>query len=345
MYELINVRQNGGANRLPCVGSTLVLIIALLPKFVNDFAGDAAKAANINSNSCSEKCDKGAKGCCCMQKMVYACLCLLLMIGLLSGCADNQSDKQGTNGEENRLAEIVRLTESVTADLQSGDVVDIEATPELKLCFWEAANMDLWYHLPEFAEGEAPAYMSEYWYLVLTDNVVGLDENGYYIYDEERWETVPEGSEFGSCGCPMIPAEDAAAFVQRHFGDMELVIADRAHKMYDYDGEYYFAQLDGDFPQAFFDLQTLAAEKCADGRMIYTAVLNEYANLGYSEKAEAAIGEYMAERNEELTWYQAVTDMVLTGETSKFEADEKLTVKFYIDEETGDTVYLAVDWA
>ncbi len=38
--------QNGGANRLPCVDSTLGAIIAPLPKFVNNFAGKALLRPN-----------------------------------------------------------------------------------------------------------------------------------------------------------------------------------------------------------------------------------------------------------------------------------------------------------
>lgn len=274
-----------------------------------------------------------------MKKKMWPLFVMVLLVGLLAGCSGGEEQKIA----DNRLAEVVSLTEEGAADLQVGEVTDIALTPELKLCFWETGNMDMWFHLPEFAEGEQPQDLADYWYLVLTDNVIGLDENGYLVSDD-CWAEVPEGSELGSVGMPMIPAADVNDFVQRHFGDVALQVADHAHRMYDFDGEYYYAYMDGSWPQGLFDLRKLTAEKRDDGRVVYTAKLDVYSNLAYSEKADEAIGAYMAESTEELTWYGAVTQMVLAGETKSFGVDEKLTVKFYIDEETGETVYLAVDW-
>lgn len=277
------------------------------------------------------------------MKCLLLVLVMVLALGLLAGCND---DAQGGNvgaGEVNRLAEVVSLTADATANLQAGDVADIEVTPELKLCFWETGNMDMWFHLPEFDEGEQPTDLADYWYLVRTDNVTGLDENGYLVSDD-RWAEVPEGSELGTVGMPMIPVADVNDFVQRHFGDVELQIAAHAHKMYDFDGEYLYAYMDGSLPQGLFDLKKLTAEKRDDGKVVYTARLAEYTNLPYSEQAYTAIGAHMAASAEELTWYAAVTEMVLAWDTAAFKADGELTVKFYIDGDTSDTVYLAADW-
>lgn len=263
---------------------------------------------------------------------------LVLMLLMLVGCGEE------TKQADNRLAEVVTLTDSATAALQAGDVAEIGISPELKLCFLENANMDMWFHLPEFTEGEQPQDLADYWYLVRVDNVTGLDENGYFVVDEERWQTVPEGSELGFVGMPMISAEYANDFVRRHFGAVELQIADHEHKMYDFDGEYLYAYMDGGFPTVFFDLQSLTAERQESGRVVYTAKLDEYGDLAYSEKADKAIAAYMEESEQELTWYQAVSEMMMNDETAAFGTDEELTVRFYIDEETGDTVYLAVDW-
>lgn len=258
-----------------------------------------------------------------MKKMMYACLCLLLMMGLLAGCNDDAQGGEGA-GETNRLAEIVELTDNETAALQAGETTDIEITPELKLCFWEAANMDMWFHLPEFVEGEQPTDLADYWYLVLTDNVTGLDEGGWLLRDD-RWEEVPDGSEYGWPGCAMIPVGDVQSFVRRHFGDVELRIADHSHKMYDFDGEYLYQYMDGSLPQGLFALQALTAEKYEDGRVVYEAKLVSY-------------------EPGELDGYQLITDAVINGKTDGFGVDEELTVRFYIDEETCDTVYLAVAW-
>lgn len=255
-----------------------------------------------------------------MKKMMWSLFVMVLLVGLLAGCSGGEEQKIA----DNRLTEVVSLAEEGTAALQAGETTDIEITPELKLCFWEAANMDIWFRLPEFAEGEQPQDLADYWYLVLTDNVIGLDENGYLVSDE-RWAEVPEGSELGSVGMPMIPAADVQSFVQRHFGNVELRIADHSHKMYDFDGEYYYAYMDGSLPQGLFDLQKLTAEKRDDGRVVYTAKLVSY-------------------EPDELDGYQLITDAVINGKTDGFGVDEELAVRFYIDEETCDTVYLAVDW-
>lgn len=278
-----------------------------------------------------------------MKKMKCLLLVMVLALGLLAGCNDDAQGGKVGAGEANRLAEVVSLTADATADLQAGDVADIDVTPELKLCFWETGNMDMWFHLPEFAEGEQLTNLAAYWYLLLTDNVTGLDENGYLMSDD-RWAEVPEGCELGTVGMPMIPVADVNDFVQRHFGDVELQIADHARKMYDFDGEYCYACMDGSLPQGLFDLKKLTAEKRDDGRVVYTAKLAEYTNLPYSEEADTAIGAYMAKSAEELTWYSAVTEMVQAWDTAAFKADEELTLRFYIDEDTCDTVYLAADW-
>lgn len=280
-----------------------------------------------------------------MKKMKWLVLVLLLAVGLLAGCDDDAQGGQVGSGEVNRLAEIVTLTDSATADLQPGDVANIEITPEMKLCFWETANMDLWYHLPEFAEGEQPTDVSAYWFMLLADKVTSLDGFGYWIYDgEDLWDEVPEGSEYGWVGCPMIAKADVDKFVRAHFGDVQLNHGESVPRMYDFDGEYYYGQMDGSFPTGLFGLRELTAEKRDDGKVVYTARLQEYVDGAYDGGTRDALAaEYGDVEN--LNTYQAMTEMLLAGKTEGFAGAKELIVKFYIDKDTRDTVYLAVDWA
>lgn len=280
-----------------------------------------------------------------MKKMKCLVLVLLLAVGLLAGCDDDVQNGKTDAGETNRLAEIVELTESATADLQTGDVADIEITPEMKLCFWEAGNMDLWYHLPEFAEGEQPTDVSSYWFMLLADKVTGLDGFGYWIYDgEDLWDEVLEGSEYGWVGCPMIAKADVDKFVRAHFGDVQLNHGESVPRMYDFDGEYYYGQMDGAFPTGLFGLQELTAEKREDGKVVYTARLTEYEDGAYEGGTRDALAAEYGDV-ESLNTYQAMTEMLLAGKTDGFTECSRLTVKFYIDEDSCDTVYLAADWA
>lgn len=277
-----------------------------------------------------------------MKKMKWLALVLMLAVGLLAGCNDDtQSGNVGT-GEVNRLAEVVSLTEEETADLQVGEVADIEVTPELKLCFWETGNMDMWAHLPEFAEGEQPTDVSAYWFMVLTDDVIGLDEAGWLVRDD-RWAEVPVGSEYGWPGCAMIAKADVDDFVYAHFGDVQLNHGESVPKIYDFDGKTYYGQMDGGLPKGLFGLRELTAEKREDGKVVYTARLWEYVDGAYDGRTRDALAAEYGDV-EDLNVYKAMTEMLLAGKTDDFAVDKDLTVKFYIDGDTGDTVYLAVDW-
>lgn len=278
-----------------------------------------------------------------MKKMRGFVWVLLLAAALLLGGCTGDDNKFGDDAD--RLSEIVTLTAKDVAALQPGDVADITVTPEMRLCVWEAANMDLWFHLPEFTESQQPTEVWNYWFLVMTDNVTGLDESGLWVTDSHRWPKVQADSEYGSVGMPIISKTEVDEFVKRHFGDVELKHEDGAPKMYDFDGENYYGLLDAGFPQGLFGLQALTVEKREDGIMAYEAKLVNYEQgPPYATQTTAALEAIYGDELAELNSYQLMTDAVINGKADGFGVDEELTVKFYIDE-TGHVVYLAVDRA
>ncbi len=271
-------------------------------------------------------------------------LILAVLLAALLCCFDCGCEQEGSSAESaaaNPLAAVSELTAAACADLQPGESTALDVTPELIKAFWDTARMDLWFHLPEFAEGEQPTDVASYWFLVLTDDVTGLDEYGYWVR-EQRWEENTSDT-YGMPGAAVIPKEEVDKFVHTHFGDVQLEHSGSEHKMFDFDGENYYDTPEGSFPVGYYGLTELAAERREDGRLVYTAVLNDYV-IGYDEgeaAVEAAYGEQIA--NNELTFDQAATQMVLDGQTADFPVDGQLKVTFYIDE-SGETVYLAAGY-
>lgn len=274
-------------------------------------------------------------------------LILLAAVLVLSACGNDEMPKntQGrTDGEQSILAAaLADLTSVAEYNFQNDDCESMTVQPDAELikAFWDTARMELWFHLPEFGEGEQPTDVQSYWFLVLTDDVVGLDENGYMV-SEPRWaENTSE--EYGWQGMAVIPKEEVDKFVHRHFGDVALKHTGSVHKMYDFDGENYYALPDCGFPQVYYGLSELLLEKGENGRVVYTALLDDYRDIGYGGKGDAAITAAYGEQidNGSLTMDEAALQMVQDGQTDEFKLSGKLEVRFYIDE-SGEIFYLAV---
>ncbi len=280
---------------------------------------------------------------------VLACVLMLLLTVLgLAGCGNGdvaENEPGNVDGEQSILgAALAGWTAAAQHNFQNDNCESMSVPPDAELikAFWDTARMELWFHLPEFDEGEQPTEVWDYWFLVLTDDVVGLDEYGYMV-SEPRWAENTSES-YGWPGMAVIPKEEVDKFVHTHFGDVALKHEGSAHKMYDFDGENYYALPDSAFPQVYYGLAELLAEKGENGRVVYTALLNDYQiDIGYTggvdEVIEAAYGDQID--SGEMTMDEAATKMVMDGQTDEFTVRGKLEVKFYIDG-NGEIVYLAV---
>lgn len=254
------------------------------------------------------------------------------------------------------------------AALQPGESVEIAVTPKLREYYFALGRLCSWFYLPEFAEGEQSTYPLDYWYLLLTAGVRGWDENGYWQWTD-LWDEVPTGSKYGSGGCAMISQAQFDEWVRAHFGDVELQHQIDTGKYYDFDGKYYYGWAGGSDPVLYYELQSLAAES-SGGRIIYTAVLNDYTFNNYSfffydpertltenqvalEESQrsvepelllvyAAYGEQIA--GGEVSVDKAIERMIIDGRTDGFPLSSQLQVKYYLNEETGEPFYLTVHW-
>lgn len=298
-----------------------------------------------------------------MKKLLAVLLAAVLA---LSGCGE-----QAEISAASRLAEVTDLTAAVCADLQPGESVDIAITPELKKCFWEGSRLEDWFHLPVFDEGNAPTHPLEYWIMLLEEGAVDINRIGGRVL-ESPWAKNPD-NEYGFDGLPLITVAQFDEFVQTHFGDVTVEHEFYDGKYYYCDGEKYYSRtVEGTLPD-YFGLTALAAEQREDGRLVYTAQLDDYGfnALNFFEAGEdrdpAVYDEWFANRmandemppedlavlevygdqirSGELTMDEAITKMVIDGQTDGFIVGGGLTVTFYIDEQTQEPVYLAVsDW-
>ena len=265
-------------------------------------------------------------------------LAMLLLAGLvLAGCGNEQTvEIPGSVGGEQTLlgAALADWTAAAQHNFLNAESVSMSVPPDAELikAFWDTARMDNWIHLPEFAEGE-PADVADYWFLFLVKDVVGLDENGYWVWAEDI-----DGEENAG-----VPKEEVDEFVHTHFGDVALQHeVGTVSKMYSFDGENYYNESLESFPKAYYGLTELLLAEGTDGQVVYTALLNDY-DIEYSETAEKAIMAAYGDQIEsgELTYDEAAAQMVMGGQTDEFEVVGKLEVKFYLDD-NGEVVYLAV---
>ncbi len=253
-------------------------------------------------------------------------------------------------------------------ELQPGESVEIEPTPELREYYFALGRLYSWFYLPEFAEGEQSTYPLDYWYLLLTAGVNGWDENGYLQWTD-LWDSVPDNSQYGSSGSAMIAKTEFDEWVQQHFGDVVLQHQIDTGKYYDFDGEYYYGWAGGSIPMLYYELTALSAEKIAD-RIIYTATLNDYNfneysffsydHEGTSEANQPAFAEAVNNAEPELRLVydaygeriarggisvdRAIEQMIIDGQTDGFKVGSQLQVKYYINEETGEPFYLSAHW-
>lgn len=210
--------------------------------------------------------------------------------------------------------------------LQPGESAEIEVTPELREYYFGLARTQAWFYLPEFDEGELPVYPIDYWYLLVLDGAIGWDENGYYVI-ESPWREVDENTleGYGTPGMPIIAQTDFDEWVRVHFGDVALVHRVDQGKYYDFDGEDYYGCAEGSFPVMYYGLAELRAEN-VDGRLVYTATLNDYYNAVYT--AEWTDGE--------------AARLIIDGQTQDWVVGAQLEVKYYLDEQTSEPFYLQV---
>lgn len=287
-----------------------------------------------------------------MKKLIWA---LLLAAALLGGCGRaNEAEITIRGGvepvvavdAEQGLADLPVLTADWAKNLQPDMAASltVPVTPELKKCFWDGARMEDWFHLPQFAEGNPPTEPIDYWCMLLAE------------------------------GKTEISREEFDEFVRKHFGEVELQHRVDDGKYWRFDGDTYYACPEGESSPDYFDLQELMMERRADGKIVYTAKLNEYGfnylNFFYYDEASspaenlaeyqrmfvdraaydeiapeeaavlAAYGEQIADGT--MTMDEAIYQMVLAGNTGEFPVVFEDTVTFYIDEETREPFYLAV---
>lgn len=264
---------------------------------------------------------------------------LLAAVFLLAACGNGEVAENmpgQTDGEQSELAAaLADWTAAAENNFQNGESVSMSVPPDAGLikAFWNTARMDNWFHLPEFTEGEQPTDVADYWFLFVVKDVVGLDEDGYWVWAEDADDNEKAG----------FPKAEVDEFVHTHFGDVELKHEGDASKMYDFDGENYYGRPDS-FPQVYYGLAELLLAEGEDGQVVYTALLNDYQiDLGYEGGADAVIEAAYGDQIEsgELTMDEAALKMVQDGQTEDFEVRGKLEVKFYIDD-NGEIVYLAV---
>lgn len=204
-------------------------------------------------------------------------------------------------------------------------------------------------------------------YLYLPDynyyfDIYGIDEAGKMNLAEDGLYTA-------------VSKEQLEAWVQQHFGPVPLQHAmynpNEAwrNKNYYFDGQnYYFTCVEGAFaPLSGWQLDALQAAN-AGGRIVYTAevrlyCLYEYGFAAYDEDVSfeenmsqyaqsvygrtenkpvyEAYGRQMIQN--EITLDEAARQMVIAGDTEGFPWRERLRVRFYINEQTGEPFYLQVE--
>ena len=298
-----------------------------------------------------------------MKKFVKLIGILAFVVCCLTGC-EKAADKQPVNVPQlPQPPEVVEV-----ANLQPGESVEITVIPELREYYFSLGRLEGWFYLPEFDEGKQSNYPLDYWYLLLLAEVTGWDEYGYFEWNSV-WGEVPEVSQYGSAGSAMISQAEFDAWVQAHFGDVELQHQIDTGKYYDFDGEYYYGWAGGSIPLMYYELAELSAEN-VDGRIIYTAVLyddylNEYnffwpdaeltleqnraalaEKMADAEPGERAVYEAFGEESSsgEMSMDEAIRQTSISGNTQDFPHYTKLQVKYYLNEETGEPFYLAVHW-
>ena len=234
----------------------------------------------------------------------------------------------------------------------SGDPI----TPEMRQEYFTMARVNDWFHLPEFSTAdELPTEPIYYWFLLLSEGITGMDENGF---DQVEWPW-PCDDMLGLT----IPVEDFDDFVKNHFGNVTLrheII--EWGKNFSFDGHYYYLNGEGEPPQPYYELISLNIDNTTD-KTVYTAKLNMflfgYENFFYYNN-ELSLAENMADYAQtinnnpcasdndnavysiygkqimlgEMTAAQAIEKMIIDGDTASFRPDSQLTVQFYINEET-----------
>ncbi len=249
--------------------------------------------------------------------------------------------------------------------IQAGESADIKITSELKEKYLITGLLKEWCFLPEFNSfDELSAEPIGYWFLLLGKGNKTVNRDGFIEYSSP-WPV-------NDYEMPIISVEEFDKFVSSHFGDITLNHKVGECNNYYFDGQNYVVYPEGGPGFTCYELTELSVAN-DNGKLIFTATMNEFSFayeyfFFYDDKRDIAdnissyadtvnfISSISSANNEravfsaygkrimlgEITMAEAIQDMIISGETQEFVSDARLEITYYINEDTGEPLYLSV---